>query len=65
MPGTMWYRAIGVLALIGLAILMALRGELSSIVTRSLVAAIAGSLGTIAWICIVKSRADRNRRDHS
>jgi len=59
MQGTMWYRIAGVVAVTGFAIMMALRGELSSIAARTVLAAIAGSLVGVAWICFARSRTDR------
>jgi len=56
---TMRYRVAGVLALMGFAILMSLRIELSSVAARTVVAAIAFSLGGLAWICLDRSRAAR------
>jgi hypothetical protein len=63
MRGAMSHRVMSSLALIGFAILMAVRSELSSIAGRSVLAGIAFSLGGIALYCIVKARVDRRPRE--
>lgn len=61
----MWYGILSVLALVVFAIMMGLRGELSSVAARAVMAAAAFGFAAVAWICVAKFRAGRSRRDPS
>lgn len=61
----MQYRILSVLAVIGFAIMMAVRSELSSIAARTMMAVIAGGLGAMAWICFARSRTSQTPRQQS
>ncbi|HSS02337.1 MAG TPA: hypothetical protein VLM79_35000 [Kofleriaceae bacterium] len=55
----------GVLAIVGIAIAMSLRTELSSVAARAALAAVAGGLAGAGWVCLAKFRAARARREPS
>lgn len=61
----MWNRVAIVLAVIGFAVLMAVRSELSSVAARAALAAIAGGLAGTAWVLAAKRRAARERHPQS
>jgi hypothetical protein len=61
----MWLRIAGVLAIVGIAISMSLRSELSSVAARAALAAVAGGLAGAAWVCAAKLRAAQQRREPS
>ena len=52
-----------VLAIIGFGIAMSLRSELSNVVARTAMGAVAGGLVGVVWVCVAKLRAARARRE--
>jgi hypothetical protein len=65
MYDTMRYRIVGILAVVVFAIMMAVRSELSSVAARAVMAAIAFTVGGFGLSYVLRSAAERRRREQS